>query len=304
MNSDNTTDPVDSFSQAQFLEFINCTDESILMECVHYIMSSVKICDLNFIHEIIIPSITKLLSRSTPVNIVQYLILVIPDICDVFFDRFPDEAQNILLNSVLPIIHAIALNSKNGSNVVRATLLSKSSSNSNLRKNLPQKSNQNSSNQKQNNGRSMFSSTSTFNYFDLNPQIVDVLSETWASLITLLDFNNFIVIEIPYIRMISSSPKKESRIVVLKVISFLVGYYDPETWFVPLFQIINQMATDNSGAVRALLPPLIVQLAQKLPINNKLDDMNLVNSANQDLKEAIHDVQNQSNQNLNEENTK
>ena len=299
MNSDNTTDPVDSFSQAQFLEFINCTDESILQECVHYIISSIEICDLNFIHEIIIPSITKLLSRSTPINIVQYLISIIPDICDVFFERFPDEAQNLLLNSVLPIIHAIALNSKNGCNINRATLLAKSSSNSNLRKNLPQKSNQSSSNQKTNNGRSMFSSTSNFNYFDLNPQIVDVLSETWASLVTLLDFNNFIVIEIPYIRMISSSPKRESRIVVLKVLSFLVGYYDPETWFMPLFQIINQMATDNSGQVRALLPPLIVQLAQKLPTSNKFGDesqFNCQDCISENQTDESNDNQNENNQ--------
>ncbi|KAK8894852.1 hypothetical protein M9Y10_023292 [Tritrichomonas musculus] len=272
MNTSNSTDPADTFSQAQFTEFINCNDESILMECVHYIISSIQICDFKFIHELIIPSITKLLSRTTPINVVQYLISIIPDICDVFFERFPDDAQNLLLNSVLPIIHAIALNSKNASNALRPALLSKSSSNSNLRKNLPQKSNANtSSNQKNSNTPSIFSSSSSFNNFDLNPQIVDVLSETWASLITMLDFNNFIVIEIPYIRMISSSPKKESRIVVLKVLSFLVGFYDPEAWFTPLLQIINQLATDNSGAVRALLPPLIVQLAHKLPLNNRFE---------------------------------
>lgn len=247
----------DSIPQ-RLLMLISIDDEPILLECAHCIVGSLQICDTQFIFDGIIPSISKLLSKTAPVSVTQLMISLFPSIADILYDRFPDLADDLVINFFLLIIRIIVLNGRKNINDDPLLIC-----------NLNKSSNSQSTIEIDDKVCQTYSLAEICsNIAPLSPSFIDVIPESWASLISLLDPDVFLEKELPFLFLASTAPKKESRIILLKLISYLIHLIDIEILFSPSCQIIYRLASDISGTVRCLVPVLIAQMAQKLPNRN------------------------------------
>ena len=195
----------------------NLNDEEVCIYCIQCFNECLSACDSGYIKDILIPTI-KRYAFIDILQVTKYLFSMLPVFCEKLFEFFPNNAEEILADGILPIVHDVILKRSN--------------------------------------------------------QVCKFICESWASIISLLDILDFLKNEIPVLESLSTNPKKDVKIIVLNVLSFLIDCFDPDKWHNALDEIINKLTNDKSPFVRCLIPPIIAQYSRRINDPVKLAQIN------------------------------
>ena len=177
--------------------------------CTKCIIECLEICDIIYLKTKLMNFI-EILLQSPHLKIIESILGKISDFSDLICDKFPDEALNLIIDYLIPILQC-------------------------------------------------YLSTCT-------SEFIDLAAESYSSVITLLDPNDFVLIQFPYLKSLSLSPRRDSRILSATILSCLIYYFEPELMFLNFIEIINILSSDDIGTIRLIIPQLISLYSKKLKL--------------------------------------
>jgi len=100
--------------------------------------------------------------------------------------------------------------------------------------------------------------------FDAKADLCVSIAESYSSVLTLLEQEDFKDNELQILQKMSLSDKKETRYIVSHVLSCLVLYFESSIWFSQLLGILTTLSSDENSSLRALVPSLIASYSKRL----------------------------------------
>lgn len=88
-------------------QYIKSTQDFMLIHCSECVIDCCSVATIEQVHSILIPAIKELLNNEDE-EISDSMLMMVPDFVDALFDNFPDEAEDLLTESVLPLVHDVA----------------------------------------------------------------------------------------------------------------------------------------------------------------------------------------------------
>ena len=96
------------------------------------------------------------------------------------------------------------------------------------------------------------------------PEIIEPLAYAYSALLTLIEKNDFVQVQLPILVSYSKNPSKEVRIFCVLTLSFLIQFFDPSVWYNELYEMLSNLASDQIGTIRAKIPQLIALYSKKI----------------------------------------
>lgn len=190
-----------------FKSAVKSDSDIILVQCAQMTADVIAEASYEELIDIIIPGIHQLAQcDSPPAN--ENIYSLMPDIAETIQDCFPDNAEMLIMNQILPLVHEAIENKSE--------------------------------------------------YLD------EFLAESFAALITIIETNDFITIELPHVIEFAKSSVKETRMIVTEFLSFLVDFFEPSLWYKQLFEIICTLSSDPLSSIRCQIPTLIAHYARRI----------------------------------------
>lgn len=87
-------------------EYVKSNQDFKLIHCSECVIDCASVVTLEQVHSILIPSIKTLLNYEDE-EISDSMLMMVPDFVDALFDNFPDDAEDLLTQSILPLVHDI-----------------------------------------------------------------------------------------------------------------------------------------------------------------------------------------------------